>query len=541
MLTVAYDGKLNKYTRQLVVSKVDNEILLKAKTSFNRYREKNIILNGLFDDNTWLVCDEKYRYTIDFDYDDDLFLYNAGKWIGCDSECYRKCIKAYVVFNFGNLMLESLHRLAREFSLIAGYELEHVLKICEYPNHLAELLKILPDESESRDYIIEQIEDNIQFGARKQKPNNQRLLADFNSYLNFEECLNEYWSVAPDQKKLFYFPIFFWWKLTSILPLRPTEYLLTPRNCLQMNSNGENVITIRRTKLKGGQANITYKIDGDYEKKKYIIPHMLADEIKKYVIMTDDMKLSNIGTLISRQPYCESIKFSSKIADKFFTYSDLSLTLDCFLSELKRNDIKVRLGDTRHIAMASLIISGGSPTICKELAGHSDIVSFKSLDIDALLKNNKSHEKLRKALHELNDFWHQIYLRAGDVAMCNRKLLSEQTQLSETIKVQTLKSDESLKQYDVLKFECNKLIVENRYLRKMLRQYLYPSLANEILKSENMMIGINESENISDMAKKDKLYNEMPDTFDNMISADIKLYSRENKLFEQLSHQVKGE
>lgn len=373
MLTVAYDGKLNKYTRQLVVSKVDNEILLKAKTSFNRYREKNIILNGLFDDNTWLVCDEKYRYTIDFDYDEDLFLYNAGKWIGCDSECYRKCIKAYVVFNFGNLMLESLHRLAREFSLIAGYELEHVLKICEYPNHLAELLKILPDESESRDYIIEQIEDNIQFGARKQKPNNQRLLADFNSYLNFDECLNEYWSVAPDQKKLFYFPIFFWWKLTSILPLRPTEYLLTPRNCLQMNSNGENVITIRRTKLKGGQTNITYKIDGDYEKKKYIIPHMLADEIKKYVIMTDEMKLSNIGTLISRQPYCESIKFSSKIADKFFTYSDLSLTLDCFLSELKRNDIKVRLGDTRHIAMASLIISGGSPTICKELAGHSDI------------------------------------------------------------------------------------------------------------------------------------------------------------------------
>ena len=169
------------------------------------------------------------------------------------------------------------------------------------------------------------------------------------------------------------------------------------------------------------------------------------------------------------------------------------------------------------------------------------IVSFKSLDIDALLKNNKSHEKLRKALHELNDFWHQIYLRAGDVAICNRKLLSEQTQLSETIKVHTLKSDESLKQYDVLKFECNKLIVENRYLRKMLRQYLYPSLANEILKSENMMIGINESENISDMAKKDKLYNEMPDTFDNMISADIKLYSRENKLFEQLSHQVKGE
>ena len=33
----------------------------------------------------------------------------------------------------------------------------------------------------------------------------------------------------------------------------------------------------------------------------------------------------------------------------------------------------VNLGDTRHLAMISLMTSGGSPTICKELAGHADI------------------------------------------------------------------------------------------------------------------------------------------------------------------------
>jgi hypothetical protein len=34
---------------------------------------------------------------------------------------------------------------------------------------------------------------------------------------------------------------------------------------------------------------------------------------------------------------------------------------------------RIRLGDTRHLAMISLILSGGSPVICKELAGHEDV------------------------------------------------------------------------------------------------------------------------------------------------------------------------
>ena len=38
-----------------------------------------------------------------------------------------------------------------------------------------------------------------------------------------------------------------------------------------------------------------------------------------------------------------------------------------------RDDSRIHLGDTRHLAMIGLILSGGSPLICKELAGHNDI------------------------------------------------------------------------------------------------------------------------------------------------------------------------
>ena len=36
-------------------------------------------------------------------------------------------------------------------------------------------------------------------------------------------------------------------------------------------------------------------------------------------------------------------------------------------------DYPIHLGDTRHLAMINLMLSGGSPVICRELAGHESI------------------------------------------------------------------------------------------------------------------------------------------------------------------------
>lgn len=56
---------------------------------------------------------------------------------------------------------------------------------------------------------------------------------------------------------------------------------------------------------------------------------------------------------------------------------NLRFALKVFYREAlpERNDISmIHLGDTRHIAMMNLIISGGSLTVCMELAGHEDII-----------------------------------------------------------------------------------------------------------------------------------------------------------------------
>ena len=111
--------------------------------------------------------------------------------------------------------------------------------------------------------------------------------------------MNTYWEGASEVEKLFYFPLYFWWNLTAILPLRPTEFLLTPRNCIERKS-GENILTIRRTTLKGGKNITRYRINSDYKLMKYGVTDKLAAEVEWYVLKTENMSKSSLDTLVPR-------------------------------------------------------------------------------------------------------------------------------------------------------------------------------------------------------------------------------------------------
>jgi len=86
------------------------------------------------------------------------------------------------------------------------------------------------------------------------------------------------------------------------------------------------------------------------------------------------MRQMEIDTLFLHEPHCNYIGTSQKISSKYYSYACLKTCLRYFYDEVVCDNIhRVQLGDTRHIAMANLIISGGSPVICRELAGHTDI------------------------------------------------------------------------------------------------------------------------------------------------------------------------
>jgi len=364
------------FWRSMIVKEVDEETLFRAKGIFEDYKKKGVILNHSFDDHEWKLTNQVHNVGFTLITFEGTFRKSTMGWLGCTHRCFQDCIKAYMIFNLGQMGLSSLQEIIKELNKISGMTSEVVAESNKYLNHMVGLLQIIPGESEERDYVIASLEERIEQTKGKQCINEQRQLADFKSYLRFHDILTTFWQTADENQKLFYFPLYLWWNLTAILPLRPTEFLLIPRNCLRFH-NEENFLTIRRTKLKKDTGRVGYSIIADYELKEYAINDKLAYEIYSYLEATVDMPETKIDTLFLQTPHINYIRKSVQRTSRYYTYAYMSTCLRYFYKEVineNGEDISpLTLGDTRHIAMTNLIISGGSPVICRELAGHSDI------------------------------------------------------------------------------------------------------------------------------------------------------------------------
>lgn len=352
-----YEG----YSRYLAIQGMDAENMKMVRKIFAEYKLRGIITEGKFDDPEWRLSNEVKSYRFRFAFDEKAFKNGAYQWAGCSHQCFSDCIKAYIIFHLGINELSQLSGIARELGRLSSIGFDEVTAN-HGSIHVAAYLKLMPGFCESRDQVIEILEE--QAAASHWRKGGQRKLSDFRNYLTFDKEIKKFWTRASDEDKKHYFPVYFWWSLTAILPLRATEFLLIPSDCLRQE-DGKHIISIRRTLLKKRRKKITYRINTDYERKEYEIPGGLAREILYYQEMSVDEKVTDDRTLL----------LPSELGRSWYmTYGQLSYRLKKFLSEaISRPDLKIQLGDTRHLAMINLILSGGSPVICKELAGHEDI------------------------------------------------------------------------------------------------------------------------------------------------------------------------
>lgn len=362
------------YSRYLIVETLDEKSFLRAGEVFSFYACRGVLTNSSFDDDIWEMNNEKSRTRIRFDYSDVDYRKKAQGWTGCTSGLFRKCAKAYVAFQIGILEMYSIHRLSAAICRIAGADAGEAETAGQECGHVAQFLEMLPGANTGRDYVIEFLED--MYAAQNVRKTRRRQLIDFKSYFRFDEEVNSFWETADDDRRLFYFPVYFWWTLTAVLPLRVTEFLMVPADCINDNG-GTPAVKVRRTRLKGGFRGVTYKISGDYETDSYPVSGKVASAVKWYQEKTAGMPRPTIDSLFRRQAmFLHKGNLRDCAAPESpYCYRDLSNTLKLFyMEELAGKGIgKINLGDTRHIAMMNLIISGGSPSMCMELAGHEDI------------------------------------------------------------------------------------------------------------------------------------------------------------------------
>jgi len=209
-----------------------------------------------------------------------------------------------------------------------------------------------------------------------------RILPPAKEILIFSHYIEEYYGYlrlmqASLDEKIFYYPIIIWWKLTTIIPLRASEFCLITRDCLIYEDN-KYKIRLPRSKEDFNPNRIQIIDIVEVTKEIYFL-------IKDYIDLTDPYGHSE--TLISYR----ALIFADKRGNRSSLKADTTYFHNGILSQLLRRFYKNIIEEkynqyvpyenrltpnlTRHIAFSSLMMQGISPIEIARLGGHKTITA----------------------------------------------------------------------------------------------------------------------------------------------------------------------
>ena len=202
-----------------------------------------------------------------------------------------------------------------------------------------------------------------------------------------------------------------------------------------------------------------------------------------------------------------------------------SLGFDIKAYDFRRSDaVRQRIDELRQLVW----VNGGNGAI-----------AYKSMDVDALINRSSNREMLKNSLLELDETWRGVYERAAALSSKNASLLSELAAKDRKFEAVVSENDSLGERLRPLEQNERVLSAENRYLRKALREYLYPAIANEILKEENVLEQADTEVTSAAMAAlADPV---IPSSFSSAVAQDRQMVSRSDRLLNIMSKQVRGD
>ncbi|MDW0115308.1 tyrosine-type recombinase/integrase [Sporosarcina saromensis] len=203
-----------------------------------------------------------------------------------------------------------------------------------------------------------------------------RELPAFEDIMIFDDIVNDYFQNHPTEETLEYFPIMLWWLLTNTLPMRPTEFLLLEKDCLQFNENYASPyrITIPRIKNKSNSPGFELRMDSiEIDEKAYIfIKNAIQlletiDSESRYLFPVEllwayrKVKIPKKNERINRRDFDLLKKhFYEKVVEGIYGKYDLE---------------RIKSGDTRHFAIINMALQGFNMLSIARMAGHDVIKS----------------------------------------------------------------------------------------------------------------------------------------------------------------------
>ncbi|ALB46992.1 site-specific integrase [Clostridium beijerinckii] len=381
----------------------DLDIVVEERMEFDSSQKQNylnlfderikdgIIKKGTnFNDDRWQIMIGGEEYFIVFP--DDIVIKKLSKLFDRNVSEFELAYKSFVLFKLNqprsaikfNSNMKRMHDLEN-----AKIDIDIVAKV----KYFIEYIKISEENYKLFENLFDNSIDNLETG--------ERVLPEFEDIFKFSDIIND----IVENKNLLdykdYLLVIMWWKICSILPLRPSEFLRTIFNCIY-EKEGEFYLKVKRSKGKAGDKikNVS-KIDDYYFDDTVNIDERLYNLIFRYKqILRDEFDytenkelfpfaiIKNVGYrkyssngVNQRQKNADTIVSIDlrKIVDKF--YKDIVegeygfKTIPKYLKKQKGIEyIEQTLPyDSRHIAIINLILIGSDVLEVMHLAGHRSV------------------------------------------------------------------------------------------------------------------------------------------------------------------------
>lgn len=220
----------------------------------------------------------------------------------------------------------------------------------------------------------------IEFKSKLIFQTNSRILPSSKYVLQFSYILEDYLKDVNEEcisnrkileKFLLYYPLKIWWELTTIIPMRISEFCILDRYAVSERDDG---YFIKVQRIKGLKENQEFKINTKIYKL-----------IKFYIVQTE--KYGHSDTLISYRSLIEADKSDIRKGQKKdpsqMNSTVFSSLIRKFYQEviMKKYNIHIfeenwlKPNDTRHIAFISLMMQGVSPVEVAKIGGHKTLVA----------------------------------------------------------------------------------------------------------------------------------------------------------------------
>lgn len=360
----------------VIQTQINDEIDLSyCREIFAELKEKEIIRNNDFEDDVWICYYDLYET-------DKHFNFNTG-------------VPQEIILSLKKYVLVKLY-LKKNEVITVHIAVSHIKDMMQRTNLFA-----IDTASDFKKYVsnnqtvlyLSNCKEFLQFCTYpsvckyymeiknftiKKNPKS-REIPDYISILKYDCLIRDFIDTGNIDLRIKYYPILIWWMISTIIPLRPSEFVLLKRNCIYKEKN-KYYIHIERVKSRADRKKHSVPIMTEFQ-----IPKTLFEFISDFIDCANEIDSSSY--LVSDSFYIKQLPRDYKRNKQKITLSKFSWLFGMFEKEVvediyhyeivalgmveSNNQIeRIRLGDTRHLAFMNMLMQGLNPLYIQRIGGH---------------------------------------------------------------------------------------------------------------------------------------------------------------------------